>query len=110
MFLAVVMMAGMAIASSAQTTTTTTTTSHTYWYYPDVNVYYEPSSSNYWYWDEPTSKWVTVTTLPDNISVTKHKYKTFKYTGTDPWQDEDIVKKYKVKKNGKVKTKSKNPS
>src|SRR4051812_8847362 len=105
--LAVLLVTGITAACSAQTsTTTTTTTSHTYRYYPDVNVYYEPSSSNYWYWDQSTNAWVSGTTLPDNVSVTKHKYKTFNYTGTDPWRDEDIIKKYKTK-NGKTKTKTK---
>ncbi|MDB5231096.1 MAG: hypothetical protein JWN76_1901 [Chitinophagaceae bacterium] len=96
---------GFAFTSSAQTTTTTTTTTHRYYYYPDANVYYEPSSSNYWYYDEPSTKWVTVRTLPSGINVAKRKYKTFNYIGTDPWKDEAFAKKYKVKKNGKVKTK-----
>ena len=93
-------------ASAQTTTTTTTTTTHRYYYYPDANVYYDPSDRDYWYYDQPNTKWVSARTLPDGIVVARRKHYTVKYAGTDPWRENDNdQKKYKIKRDGSVKVK-----
>ena len=95
-----------ASAQTSTTTTTTTTTHHRYYYYPDANVYYDPTGRDYWYYDEPTTKWVSGTTLPTGIVVARHKHYVVNYSGTDPWKEnKEHQTKYKVKKDGRVKVK-----
>jgi hypothetical protein len=93
----------------AQTTSRTTTTTHRtyrYYYYPASNVYYDEASGNYWYWDNGSAQWTTVQTLPTNIKVTKSGRYLVNYNGDDPWKNNsDDIRKFKVKKNGKIKIK-----
>ena len=91
----------------AQTTTTTTTTK--YWYYPSKNVYYNEASGDYWYYDSPTTKWVTIKQLPSTYVLSDNDTRYMvNYNGTDVWKYNKTHKtKYKVKKNGTVKTKTK---
>ena len=104
---------GAMFTASAQdtthmTTTTTTTTTHKYYYYPQSNVYYDESGNDYWYYDQPTSKWTMVETLPSTIVVDKTPRYLINYKGNDPWKDNAAHKaKYKMKHNGTVKTKPK---
>ena len=97
-------------SAMAQTTTqTTTTTVRTkYYYYPSSNVYYNPTTSDYYYYDTPGSTWSDVKTLPSTITLNENDRNTLYYSGTDPYKNNSMdLKKYKIKKNGKVKTKSK---
>ena len=96
--------------SSAQvvTTTSTATGKVTYWYYPTYNIYYNEATGDYWYYDEPTIKWIYSKELPTTyvISDKDVRYK-IDYAGTDVWKANKTHKiKYKVKKNGRVKDKS----
>lgn len=78
-----------------------------YYYYPSDNVYYNETTGDYWYYDTPTSGWISVKTLPANI-VIKDNAPRFDvvYSGTDVWKDNKMhLKKYKVKKDGRVKAK-----
>ena len=103
------LLAGTMLSVSAQTTTTTTrTTTHKYryYYFPAQNIYYDEDSGNYWYWDNANSQWSMVQNLPSNITVVKTQRYPVLYNGNDPWMNNAAdIKKYKVKKNGKVKIK-----
>lgn len=99
---------GLTAMAQNETMSTTTTTMHRYYYYPTTNIYYDDVTGNYWYYDDPTTKWVIVKTLPTTITVTKTspKYKIV-YNGDDPWKNNAAdMKKYKVKRNGKIKSKA----
>jgi hypothetical protein len=103
------LLAGAVFSASAQTTTTTTrTTTHKYryYYYPASNIYYDEDSGNYWYWDNASSQWSLVQTLPSNMKVVQTQRYPVMYNGADPWKNNAAdIKKFKVKKNGKVKIK-----
>lgn len=78
-----------------------------YWYYPKSNMYFNESSGDYWYYDEPTTKWMDVKSLPSTYEVTDNtpRYEVW-YNGSDVWKDNAMhVKKYKMKKDGRMKTK-----
>jgi len=80
-----------------------------YWYYPAQNVYYSDVSTTYWYYDQPTLKWMEVKALPPVIKLadTDVKYEVF-YKGPDVWKmNPDHKIKYKVKKDGTIKQKIK---
>ena len=78
----------------------------TYYYYPSSNVYYNVVGSDYWYYDEATSAWVEVKTLPATITLEKAPRYTVYYNGKDVWKDNAThMKKYKVKDNGELKEK-----
>jgi len=98
-----------AYAQETTTTRTTTTTTHhrtMYYYYPETNVYNNPTTGDYYYYDAPTTTWTTVKTLPSTISVTPDDRATVYYSD-DPWKHNSYDKKrYKAKKNGKVKEKT----
>lgn len=93
-----------------QTTTTTTSTqdSTQFYYYPSSNVYLNPATNQYWYYDTGSSTWVSAQQLPSTITLVKEPVYTVYYNGTDVWKDNaEHMKKYKVNKNGKVKVKPK---
>ena len=70
-----------------------------FYYYPSSNVYYNTSTSEYWYYDQPTVKWVEVKTLPTTITIEKTPRYTVYYKDQDVWKDNPVhVKKYKGKK------------
>src|ERR1044071_3481714 len=70
-----------------------------FYYYPSNNVYYNVTDKEYWYYDEPTTKWVEVQTLPATIVVQKTPRYTVYYNGPDVWKDNDThKKKYKANK------------
>lgn len=98
---------------NAQTSNTTSTSSSTrvkYWYYPSANIYYNDTSGDYWYYDDPSTTWTTVKTLPSTYVINDKtpRYEVW-YDGTDVWKDNAThLKKYKVKKNGRVKMKEDN--
>lgn len=98
---------GYTAMAQNQTTTTTTTTTHKYYYYPSTNVYWDQSSGTYWYYDNGT--WTSVESLPSTITITKTTPKYRIYTkGDEPYiNNATDIKKYKVKKNGTIKTKPK---
>jgi hypothetical protein len=94
---------------SAQVPVIVDTTSTKYWYYPSQNLYYNDVTGDYWYYDEATTKWADVKKLPGTIkfAVTDDRYPVY-YKGTDIWRDNKVhLSKYKVKKNGTVKQKTK---
>lgn len=91
-------------------TTTTTITAHKYSYYPASDVYFDQATGNYWYHEKGSATWTMTQTLPSTITVEKNSAQyPLTYTGNDPWKNNmDDIKKYKIKKNGKVKIKMKN--
>lgn len=100
--LALLFLLGSAINVNAQQTKIR------YYYYPSSNVYYNPQTNEYWYQDTTTTSWVTVKTLPANVTVSDNDKKVIYYNGTDPWKNNTSdEKKYKVKRGGK-KIKEKN--
>jgi hypothetical protein len=107
-----ILLCGGILTASAQVnttnTTTTTTTTHKYYYYPSSNVYFDESTGSYWYQDKGTTQWTKTQTLPSTITVEKTSEEPMTYSGTDPWQNNNSdVKKFKIKKNGTVKMKTK---
>ena len=76
-----------------------------YYYYPSQNVYYNEVTNEYWYYDKPTVKWVSVKTLPTEFTVDEKANKSeFTYKGLDVWRDnKKHITKYREKKNGKIK-------
>jgi len=98
------------LSASAQVTDTvsTTTTVHKYYFYPSSNVYYDEATGSYWFWDKSSSQWVTAQTLPSAVPLIKTPQYSLNYNGIEPWKNNAVdLKKYKVKKNGKVKMKPK---
>jgi hypothetical protein len=93
--------------ASAQEKSVTTTTK--YWYYPSQNVYYNDVTGDYWYYDQPTVKWMEVKQLPPTYTLSDKdvRYEVY-YKGPDVWKmNKEHRIKYKVKKDGTVKQKSK---
>lgn len=103
----VLLISTLGLTAMAQNETmSTTTTTHRYYFYPSTNVYYDDVSGNYWYYDDPTTQWVVVKTLPSTITIAKAPRYHVTYNGDDPWKNNAAdLKKYKVKGNGKIKTK-----
>jgi len=78
----------------------------TFYYYPSSNVYYNVSASDYWYYDDATSAWVEVKTLPTTITLERAPRYTVYYNGKDVWKENpEHMKRYKVKDNGQLKEK-----
>jgi len=81
-----------------------------YWYYPSQNVYYNDATGDYWYFDNGTTKWVSSKTLvAPYVAVlpTDTKYQIM-YPSPEIWKANVNHKvKYKVKKDGTIKTKVK---
>ena len=103
-----------AVKAQDTTTTTTTTTTHhqakqmQFYYYPSSNVYYDPTSKNYWYWDDASSQWTSVAELPTTVHLVKTDKVTVYHSDPDVWKDNAThLKKYKTKKNGTTKAKGK---
>ncbi|MGZ3853801.1 MAG: hypothetical protein ACXVLT_04875 [Flavisolibacter sp.] len=100
-----------AVKAQETTTTTTTTTQHQakqmqFYYYPSSNVYYDPTSKNYWYWDDASSQWTSVAELPTTVHLVKTDKVTVYHSDPDVWKDNAAhLKKYKTKKNGTTKAK-----
>jgi hypothetical protein len=70
-----------------------------FYYYPSSNIYYNVSTGEYWYYDNGTTNWVEVKTLPTTITVTKTPRYTVYYNGPEVWKDNAVhQKKYKSKK------------
>ena len=71
----------------------------TFYYYPSSNVYYNAASDEWVYYDEPTTKWITVKTLPSTITIVKMPVDTIYYQGNEVWKDNaEHQRKYKGKK------------
>lgn len=67
-----------------------------FYYYPSSNVYMNVSTGEYWYYDEPNTKWLEVKTLPETIAIEKAPVYTIYYNGEDVWKDNAMhQKKYK---------------
>ena len=78
-----------------------------FYYYPSTNVYYNPASDQYWYYDDVSTTWTEVKTLPTTITLTKTPRYTVYYNGEDVWKDNAThMQKYKAKKNGTMKAKN----
>ena len=85
---------GTAIKATAQETQRVR-----FYYYPSSNIYYNISTGEYWYYDNGTTNWVEVKTLPTTITVTKTPRYTVYYNGPEVWKDNAVhQKKYKSKK------------
>jgi len=99
------------MAQDTTTTMTTTTTSHNanrmrFYYYPSSNIYFDPTNSDYWYYDNATSQWVSATKLPGTIHLIKTGRVMVYHNDADVWKDNpQHLKKYKTKKNGQIKAK-----
>src|SRR5438105_6952379 len=77
-----------------------------FYYYPSTNVYYNPASDQYWYYDDVSTTWTEVKTLPTTITLTKTPRYTVYYNGEDVWKDNAThMQKYKARKNGTIKQK-----
>src|SRR5436190_11728815 len=71
----------------------------TFYFYPSSNIYYNVSTGEYLYFDESSTKWITVKALPTTITVVKMPVDTVYYNGPDVWKDNaEHQKKYKEKK------------
>jgi hypothetical protein len=103
------LISGSMLTASAQVTDSTTTTVHKYYYYPSSNVYFDEATGNYWYKDNTGTSWTETQTLPTTVTIEKTSPRfSLKYNGTEPWKNNAAdIKKYKVKKNGVVKMKTK---
>jgi hypothetical protein len=66
-----------------------------YYYYPSSNVYYNPSTREYVYFNNNT--WTPVTTLPGTIRVQNTRRYMVYHNGPDVWTDnEQHMKKYRA--------------
>jgi len=85
---------GTAVKTSAQETQRVK-----FYYYPSANVYQNVTTNEYWYYDNATSNWVKVNTLPTTIVVEKTPRHIVYYNGPDVWKENAThQKKYKAKK------------
>lgn len=77
-----------------------------FYYYPSSNIYYNPATDQYWYYDDVRTTWTEVKTLPTTITISKTPRYTVYYNGEDVWKDNAVhLKKYKGKKDGTMKAK-----
>lgn len=101
------------LAQDSTVTTNTTTTTHTakqmrFYYYPSSNIYFDPTNNDYWYWDDTSSQWTSAAELPATIHLVKTNKVVVYHSDADVWKDNaEHLKKYKTKKNGTIKAKSK---
>jgi hypothetical protein len=99
-------------AAATQATAQTDTSGTKYWYYPGQNIYYNDATGDYWYYDKKTTRWADTKTLPDTYTMqdTDDRYPVY-YNGTDVWRNNKThTTKYKAKKNGTVKQKTRSGS
>ena len=78
-----------------------------YYYYPSQNVYQNTVTGEYYYYNTPTTSWITVKALPQTITIGEPdpKFEVY-YKGGEVWKDNPKhLKKYKVKRNGDIKEK-----
>ncbi|MCW3075290.1 MAG: hypothetical protein JWP69_2359 [Flaviaesturariibacter sp.] len=98
--------AGTRITTRVTRKTTSYNTRTRYFYYPEANVYQNPVSGEYWYYDAPSRQWTANAQLPSAIVVDQTPKYTIYYTGADVYRQNGLhQKKYKVKKNGNLKVK-----
>lgn len=72
-----------------------------YRYYPQSNVYFDPSAKKYTYLTG--GRWITGLTLPNTIRLTG-SFNDFDFDGDDPWKDNKNHKeKYKPIKSNDIK-------
>src|ERR1700730_1746602 len=71
-----------------------------YYYYPSSNVYYNPATREYVYYNNST--WTPVRTLPGTIRVEHTRRYMVYHDGPDVWTDnEQHMRKYRAIKNEK---------
>jgi hypothetical protein len=58
---------------------------HNYYFYPQANVYYEPSSRMYWH--QRNGVWVRVNVLPSTIIINGTPRYEVWYDGTEVWRE-----------------------
>ena len=85
-----------AAAANAQTDTTTVE----YRYYPGSNVYYNPQTKTYSWFDQNQAKWTTGIALPISFKMKKKAaYNVIRYSGDDIWTaNPDHIKMYGTQK------------
>lgn len=79
-------------AANAQTDTA----SIDYRYYPEVNVYFNPKTRTYSWFDQNSATWTTGVQLPASLKVRNEAtFNTIRYPGTDIWSaNPDHIKIY----------------
>ncbi|RYY48871.1 MAG: hypothetical protein EOO06_08880 [Chitinophagaceae bacterium] len=84
------------IFSAAIATAQTETATVSYRFYPEVNVYYNPSTKTYSWFDQNRSSWTTGIQLPLSLKIKdENVYNTIKYQGTEIWSSNpDHIKMY----------------
>lgn len=66
-----------------------------YYYYPSSNVYLDPATHNYWYFNDSAANWVTTQQLPPSINLKGQRRYALYYQGMDVWKDNALhSKKY----------------
>ena len=82
MIVAVLLFTAFSTGTQAQNDTTR----KTFYFYPEVNVYYNPATMDYYYYDSTATRWNTGKDLPKHYNIgAKDKYETIYYNGTDVW-------------------------
>ena len=93
-------------ASAQQSDTSATKHQMKFYYYPSLNIYYDPTAEDYWYYDESNSNWTSVKQLPSSVTLVRSPRYLVYHNDADIWKDNaEHLKKFKVKKNGEIKTK-----
>jgi hypothetical protein len=82
--------------------TTTTTHTHRYFYYPSSNIYFDPASQEYFYYDTAViKKWTVVKNLPAGILVDTTGQQVIYHDGGEIWiQNPEHVKTFRVTRKG----------
>ncbi|RYY72167.1 MAG: hypothetical protein EOO13_00495 [Chitinophagaceae bacterium] len=67
-----------------------------YRFYPEVNVYFNPNTKTYSWFDQNRSSWTTGIQLPLSMKVKdENTFNTIRYEGTDVWSaNADHIKIY----------------
>ncbi|RYD78512.1 MAG: hypothetical protein EOP53_11090 [Sphingobacteriales bacterium] len=79
----------------------TDTTGIDYRYYPESNIYFNPQTKTYSWFDQTKASWTTGVQLPSSMQIKNEKsFNTIKYPGTDIWiANPDHIKTYGNKNN-----------
>jgi len=85
------------LAANAQTDSTGTE----YRYYPEDNIYFNPKTKTYSWFDQSKASWTTGIQLPSSFKIKNEAtFNTIRYPGTDIWAaNPDHIKIYGSKNN-----------
>src|SRR6478736_999013 len=85
-----------AVLTATAVNAQTDSTAIEYRFYPEANVYYNPVTKNYSWFDQNKASWTTGLQLPLSMKIKNEAtFNTIRYPGTDIWSSNpDHIKQY----------------